>query len=259
MSDITTDLPVTDQAEVCDPVESNPVGLDDTHGKPGQGHTPVTLCHNGHTITVDDDAVPGHLGHHTDDYLGECVPVVTPEPPVVVTPPVVDVPPPVVDVPVVPPVVEVPVVPPVVEAPVAPPKAEVPVVAPPTAEVPPVVEVSNPVELPLTTPVVAEPVDMAPCTEEDGSAPGQAFPCSWDASLGNGSGCSFVLDYAGDVSHYVDAACAPVHQAEVSVSTVSNPVGLAETGSEAGILSGLALALVVIGIAAVRLTRRATR
>jgi hypothetical protein len=46
----------------------------------GGGHTPVTICHKPGTpaemtLVVDDDAVPGHLGH--GDYLGECEPVVT--------------------------------------------------------------------------------------------------------------------------------------------------------------------------------------
>jgi len=57
---------------------------------PGQGHTPVTICHhagphpaNWHTITVDDDAVPAHLAH--GDTVGPC-PVV--EQPPVVNPPV---------------------------------------------------------------------------------------------------------------------------------------------------------------------------
>lgn len=46
----------------------------------GGGHTPVTICHKPGTpaemtLVVDDDAVPGHLGH--GDYLGECQPPVT--------------------------------------------------------------------------------------------------------------------------------------------------------------------------------------
>lgn len=41
-------------------------------GGRGGGHDPVTICHNGHTITVDDDAVPAHLAH--GDTLGECEP-----------------------------------------------------------------------------------------------------------------------------------------------------------------------------------------
>ena len=41
----------------------------------GGGHTPVTICHkpegaNPMTLVVDDDAVPGHLGH--GDHLGAC-------------------------------------------------------------------------------------------------------------------------------------------------------------------------------------------
>ena len=43
----------------------------------GEGHQPVTICHKPgtpaeQTLTVDDDAVPGHLGH--GDYLGACKP-----------------------------------------------------------------------------------------------------------------------------------------------------------------------------------------
>lgn len=42
---------------------------------PGGPHTPVTICHKPgtpaeHTLVVDDDAVPGHLGH--GDFLGPC-------------------------------------------------------------------------------------------------------------------------------------------------------------------------------------------
>jgi outer membrane biosynthesis protein TonB len=43
----------------------------------GHGHTPVTICHNGHTITVDDSALHAHVKH--GDTLGEC-PAPTPEP-----------------------------------------------------------------------------------------------------------------------------------------------------------------------------------
>ncbi len=43
---------------------------------PGGGHTPVTICHKPgtpaeHTLVVDDNAVPGHLGH--GDSRGACV------------------------------------------------------------------------------------------------------------------------------------------------------------------------------------------
>lgn len=46
-----------------------------TDNNPGGGHTPVTVCHKPgtpaqQTLVVDDDAVPGHLGH--GDTLGEC-------------------------------------------------------------------------------------------------------------------------------------------------------------------------------------------
>jgi hypothetical protein len=57
---------------------------------PGGPHTPVTICHKPgtpaeHTLVVDDDAVPGHLGH--GDTLGPCAAVVPPlGPPGVVTP-----------------------------------------------------------------------------------------------------------------------------------------------------------------------------
>ena len=36
----------------------------------GGGHTPVTVCHHGMTLVVDDNAVPAHLGH--GDTLGAC-------------------------------------------------------------------------------------------------------------------------------------------------------------------------------------------
>ncbi len=44
-------------------------------GNHGGGHTPVTICHKPgtpaeKTLVVDDDAVPGHVGH--GDYLGPC-------------------------------------------------------------------------------------------------------------------------------------------------------------------------------------------
>lgn len=38
------------------------------------------------------------------------------------------------------------------------------------------------------------PVRVVPCLEEDGSTPGQAFPCVWNAeSYGNHRGHSYVL------------------------------------------------------------------
>lgn len=46
-------------------------------GDKGGGHDPVTFCHNGHTITTDDDGlIKGHLRHVESgkDYLGECTP-----------------------------------------------------------------------------------------------------------------------------------------------------------------------------------------
>jgi len=45
------------------------------HATGGHGHDPVTICHNGHTITVDDSSLKAHLKH--GDTLGLC-PVVTP-------------------------------------------------------------------------------------------------------------------------------------------------------------------------------------
>lgn len=50
-------------------------------GDHGGGHYPVTICHNGRTIVVDDDAIPGHLRH--GDTLGECT---DPEPTPTATP-----------------------------------------------------------------------------------------------------------------------------------------------------------------------------
>jgi hypothetical protein len=54
----------------------------DGKGK-GEGHTPVTICHKPGTpaeqeLVVDDDAVPGHLGH--GDTLGPCEQDPDPEP-----------------------------------------------------------------------------------------------------------------------------------------------------------------------------------
>lgn len=48
---------------------------------PGGPHEPVTICHKPgtpaeQTLVVDDDAVPGHLGH--GDYLGVCKGQTTP-------------------------------------------------------------------------------------------------------------------------------------------------------------------------------------
>lgn len=120
------------------------------------------------------------------------------------------------------------------------------------------------------------------CTVEDGSLPGQMFPCIWDAAtMGNGEGVSFVLDYAGDVPHYVtetapdgtiytsdempvvsvdpsDPAAAPEYVAETltsSEATVPDPA-LAETGMNVQVGSGIALALIVIGVGITRAARR---
>jgi hypothetical protein len=124
---------------------------------------------------------------------------------------------------------------------------------------------------------------MPVCEYEDGT-PGLEVPCIWPADeVGNGQGCSFVLDFYGDVPHYVtsivdgtvytdDAGCVieqqaldlvdamltPAPVAEVSTATTltsSEPVALAETGAEpvTGLL--VAAALVVAGIATL-ITRR---
>lgn len=43
----------------------------------------------------------------------------------------------------------------------------------------------------------------AACQEEDGSTPGQVFPCLWDAQkAGNGQGQSFILITAGGEPRY---------------------------------------------------------
>lgn len=43
------------------------------------------------------------------------------------------------------------------------------------------------------------PAPMPACQEEDGSTPGQSFPCLWDARThGNGKGDSFILNRPGD-------------------------------------------------------------
>jgi hypothetical protein len=39
-----------------------------------------------------------------------------------------------------------------------------------------------------------DPTNLPACTIEDGSLPGQAFPCYWDAATsGNGQGTSFIM------------------------------------------------------------------
>lgn len=45
---------------------------------PGGPHTPVTICHGGRTLVVDDDALPAHLAH--GDAAGACTPTPTPTP-----------------------------------------------------------------------------------------------------------------------------------------------------------------------------------
>jgi outer membrane biosynthesis protein TonB len=95
----------------------------------------VTLCHNGHTITISENALKGHFDHegqpargHENDYLGACKP---PPPPTTQPPPPTTIPEP-------------------------PAEPEPPVVVPPV-EVPPV-KVSVPVpEAPAPVPVVHQP------------------------------------------------------------------------------------------------------
>jgi len=43
--------------------------------------------------------------------------------------------------------------------------------------------------------------EVKACAEEDGSTPGQVFPCVWHGGA-NGEGCPFVLDADG-TTHYV--------------------------------------------------------
>lgn len=111
---------------------------------------------------------------------------------------------------------------------------------------------------------------MDACTIEDGSLPGQIFPCLWDAQAsGNGLGYSFVLDSAGGEPHYVvsidadgsvitsdDAAAAQTTpQAEVSTAPPLTPSELAHTGIDGhGVL--LAVALVAVGTVIKRLAKR---
>ena len=48
---------------------------------------------------------------------------------------------------------------------------------------------------PTTAPVTPTTAPIAVCQEEDGSTPGQAFPCRWDGTAqGNGQGDSYTLD-----------------------------------------------------------------
>ena len=43
-------------------------------GKQDKKQDKVTLCHNGHTITVGPEAAEAHLKNHPNDYLGPCIP-----------------------------------------------------------------------------------------------------------------------------------------------------------------------------------------
>lgn len=55
------------------------IGL--TPGKASaEAHEPVTFCHNGHTITTDDDGWTKGHSHHEGDYLGACTETVPTEP-----------------------------------------------------------------------------------------------------------------------------------------------------------------------------------
>jgi len=50
-------------------------GVDGQDGSDGGGHGEVcrrvSICHNGHTIEICEDAAQAHVGHE-DDYMGEC-------------------------------------------------------------------------------------------------------------------------------------------------------------------------------------------
>jgi hypothetical protein len=90
----------------------------------GNGHTPVTFCHNGNLITTDENGLNGHENHPNDvfpvdgqELTQEDCGTPIEEDPVVVQPPVVVAPPVVVE-------------PPVVEVPVSDPPISTPIVAP---------------------------------------------------------------------------------------------------------------------------------
>jgi hypothetical protein len=107
--------------------------------------------------------------------------------------------------------------------------------------------------------------DLPACTTEDGSAPGQTFPCYWDAhTVGNGQGMSFVMPSA-DTYLYADGTllcpanteandtftdCVPL---TVQVGTV-DPIGLAHTGMDPH--GAIAAAIIVtIGVGMVAASR----
>lgn len=71
-------------------------------------------------------------------------------------------------------------------------------------------------------------ITLPACTQEDGSTPGQQFPCQWDAALmGNGQGQSFTLASASSEPVYQPAAPAHVEPlAWVAVAIVASVVGL---------------------------------
>ena len=116
----------------------------------------VTICHNGHTITISKSALKGHFEHdgqpargHEDDYLGECI----------VTPPTTE-----------PPVEE----PPVEEPPTEEPPVEEPPVEEPPTEEPPVTE--PPVDEPQPPVSIDEPVVVEAPPAKAAAAPVEELP-----------------------------------------------------------------------------------
>ena len=122
-----------------------------------------------------------------------------------------------------------------------------------------------------------DPTTLPACTQEDGSDPGQIFPCHWDASLmGNGTGDSFVMTDQTTVI-YDDAAVQAQHEApavspaneEPAALTLPEPVAttqaqvlatppapeLAHTGPTDPIMWVAAALMVSIGIVCKRVAR----
>lgn len=104
-----------------------------------------------------------------------------------------------------------------------------------------------------------DPITLPACGQEDGSSPGQVFPCHWDATTaGNAVGTSYVMPSA-QVYLYPDGTllCPSGTWANDSVTGCEAlPTDqLAHTGPADPLLALVAAGLVVVGVALKAVTR----
>ena len=128
------------------------------------------------------------------------------------------------------------------------------------------------------------PIDyttLPACTQEDGSDPGQIFPCRWDASVqGNGIGKSFVMTDQDTVLYDATPVVQPepevspanpepaaltlpeqpaATEAQVLVSPAPAQLELAHTGPTDPIMWAAAALMVVVGAVLAPVGKRARR